>query len=117
MKEQTAPTQAQLEAVKELHRIGKPGIRRYDDPVMDFAEILWRSEQGHIIGTNDVGDFLLDEPMHFDDKGKDRRTYVQQRHRSIITRETALHRILCLGVPVEFRPLLNRVLDQLEKTI
>lgn len=113
----TKVTLQTLAAAKEQRRFGPTGIRRYDDPALDFAQILWRSEQGHIIGTNAAGEFLLDDINHFDDKGKDARTYVQQRNRSIVTRETALHRILCFGVPVEFRPLLDPVLDQLEKSI
>lgn len=111
------PKQTQLAQAKELRNTSQTGIRFYDDPALDFSRILWRSEQGHIIGTNAAGDFLLDDIVYFDDFGKDPRTYVQQRHRSIVTRETALHRILCFGVPLEFRPLLDPVLDQLEKTI
>jgi len=90
------------------------GVRKYDDVQLDFEQILWRSPLGHIVGINASGEFLIDEPQHFDDAGKDKRTYVHQRHRRIATREAALHTILCFGVPNEFRTLLDPLLDQLE---
>ena len=89
-------------------------VYRFVGDDLDFKQILWRGKDGTIIGISYAGEFLADYSRHFTSSSKGVGTYAQHRHRVVVSPESALHQILCVGVPFEFRVLLNPLLDSLE---